>query len=107
MAGGIALGALASRFLKASSSRRYREMESSTNLPARRTDVDRAALSSGVGTGVGAGTGATAPATPTTPATPPAPGVTSPVPGAPERELSLTGGVMPERPGTPRPGTSG
>ena len=96
MAGGLALGALASRFLKASSSRRYREMESTGNLPARRADVNRAALSPGIGAGTGA----------TTPTTPPAPGVTSPVPGAPERELSLTGGVMPERPATPRPGTS-
>ena len=47
MAGGIALGIVASRFLKASSSRRYRELESSSNLPARRADVDRAAISPG------------------------------------------------------------
>ena len=73
MAGGVVLGIAASRFLKASSSRRYREQESSTNLPARRTDVDRDVLP-----------------TPT-----PAPAATTPVPGAPERELSLTGGVMP------------
>src|SRR3954447_8378178 len=99
MAGGLALGIAASRFLKASSSRRYREMESSSNLPARRTDVDRGALTTGAGT-YGAGTYGSAPAT--TPATTPGtPGVTSPVPGAPERELSLTGGVMPERPATP------
>ena len=73
MAGGVVLGIAASRFLKASSSRRYREQESSTNLPARRTDVDRDVL----------------------PAPTPAPAATTPVPGAPERELSLTGGVMP------------
>jgi hypothetical protein len=36
IAGGLALGFAASRFLKASSSRRY---ESSTRLPARRPDV--------------------------------------------------------------------
>jgi hypothetical protein len=111
MAGGLALGVLASRFLKASSSRRYHELESSPNLPARRADVDRGALSPapGVGGTVG-GVGATtpaapgAPATPAAPAAPAAPGVTSPVPGAPERELSLSGGVMPERPATPGPG---
>jgi ribosomal protein S15P/S13E len=77
MAGGIALGVVASRFLKASSSRRYRELESSSNLPARTADVDRAALS---------------------PATSPTPDVTRPVPGAPERELSMSGGVVPPRP---------
>ena len=60
MAGGIALGIVASRFLKASSSRRYHELESSSNLPARRADVDRAAIS---------GTG-TAPATPGPPPRP-------------------------------------
>jgi hypothetical protein len=40
IAGGLALGLAASRFLKASSSRRYEERwETSRNLPARRTDV--------------------------------------------------------------------
>jgi hypothetical protein len=40
IAGGIALGFAASRFLKASSSRRYESRyETSRNLPARRTDV--------------------------------------------------------------------
>ena len=78
MAGGIVLGIAASRFLKASSSRRYREMETSSNLPARRADVSPGAIS------------------------PPAPGVTAPVPGAPERELSLTGGVVPGPAGTGR-----
>ena len=77
MAGGIALGVVASRFLNASSSRRYRELESSSNLPARTTDVDRAAI---------------APATSSTP------DLTRPVPGAPERELSMSGGVVPPRP---------
>jgi ribosomal protein S15P/S13E len=77
MAGGIALGIVASRFLKASSSRRYRELESSSNLPARRADVDRAAIS---------------------PTPSPAADATRPVPGAPERELSLSGGVVPQRP---------
>jgi hypothetical protein len=79
MAGGLALGLVASRFLKASSSRRYRELESSANLPARRVDVDRAAISPAVGTS-------------------PAPDVTRSVPGAPERELSMSGGVVPPRP---------
>jgi hypothetical protein len=44
MAGGVVLGIAASRFLKASSSRRYREQESSANLPARRADVNRDVL---------------------------------------------------------------
>jgi hypothetical protein len=40
IAGGLALGLAASRFLKASSSRRYEERwDSSNNLPARRTSV--------------------------------------------------------------------
>ena len=75
MAGGVMLGIAASRFLKASSSRRYHEQESSLNLPARTTDVDRDVLE--------------APA--------PVPAATTPVPGAPERELSLTGGVLPQQ----------
>jgi hypothetical protein len=79
MAGGLALGLVASRFLQASSSRRYRELESSANLPARRVDVDRAAISPAAGA-------------------PPAPDATRSVPGAPERELSMSGGVVPPRP---------
>jgi hypothetical protein len=75
MAGGVVLGIAASRFLKASSSRRYHEHENSANLPARRADVDRDAL----------------------PAPTPAPAATTPVPGAPERDLSLTGGVLPQQ----------
>jgi ribosomal protein S15P/S13E len=90
MAGGIALGIVASRFLKASSSRRYHELESSSNLPARRADVDRAAISPATGPATGA--------TSETPGTAPTPDATRPVPGAPERELSLTGGVLPPRP---------
>lgn len=77
MAGGLVLGVAASRFLKASSSRRYEQShESSANLPARRADVDRDVLPA-----------------------PPAHGATTPTPGAPERELSLTGGVMPPQTG--------
>ena len=88
MAGGLVLGIAASRFLKASSSRRYQDMESSANLPARRADVDRAAL---------------APA-----ATQPAAGdATTRVPGAPERELSLTGGVLPREQNGPGAGERG
>jgi hypothetical protein len=74
MAGGVVLGIAASRFLKASSSRRYHEQESAPNLPARTSDVDRDVLAA--------------------PTPPPA---TTPVPGAPERELSLTGGVLPQQ----------
>jgi hypothetical protein len=75
MAGGVVLGIAASRFLKASGSRRYHEQESSANLPTRSADVDRDVL----------------------PAATPAPDSTTPVPGAPERELSLTGGVPPQQ----------
>src|SRR3954453_11791177 len=62
VAGGVALGIAASRFLKASSSRRYQEYESSRNLPARTVDVDRDVI-----------------------ARPPRHDTTTPVPGAPER----------------------
>jgi hypothetical protein len=75
MAGGVVLGIAASRFLKASSSRRYHEQESAAYLPARTADVDRDVL----------------------PARTPAPAATTPVPGAPERELSLSGGVLPQQ----------
>jgi hypothetical protein len=77
MAGGAVLGIAASRFLKASSSRRYHEQESSANLPARTADVDRDVLSAW------------------TPTPTPTPAATTPVPDAPQRELTLTGGVMP------------
>ncbi len=80
MAGGVVLGIAASRFLKASSSRRYHEQESSAQLPARRVDVDRDVIP---------------PAAAATPE--PVSPATTPVPGAPERELSLTGGVLPEQ----------
>jgi hypothetical protein len=65
MAGGLMLGFAASRFLKASSSRRYREIESAGNRSARTT---------------------------------PTPAVAEPIPAAPDRELSLSGGVLPDRP---------
>jgi hypothetical protein len=77
MAGGLVLGIAASRFLKASSSRRYQQQQSSPNLPARQADVDRDVI-------------------PPAPAPAPGAAATTPVPGAPERELSLTGGVMPQ-----------
>jgi hypothetical protein len=86
MAGGLALGIVASRFLKASSSRRYREFESSSNLPARRSDVDRAAISPGAGV------------TSPTPGTTQTRDTTRPIPGSTERELSMSGGVVPPRP---------
>ena len=87
MAGGLVLGIAASRFLKASSSRRYEQMGSSANLPARRADVDRAALSPASEAPVG--------------------DVTTRVPGAPERELSLTGGVLPPEQNGPGAGSRG
>ena len=108
MAGGIALGIAASRFLKASSSRRYQEMESSPQLPARRADVDRAAISPPAGRP----TGATAPATPSpanpTPATQaPVGDATTRPPSAPEGELSLTAGVRPPQQHGPGAGSRG
>ena len=103
MAGGIALGIAASRFLKASSSRRYQKMQSSPQLPARRADVDRAAISPPAGSPAGA----TAPATPT-PATPaPVGDAATVVPSAPERDLSLTGGVLPPQHNGPGAGSRG
>lgn len=72
MAGGLAAGFLASRFLKASSTRRYSQYESSDRLPARRDDV---APGGGLGT----------------PAVPPAGAGATPPPG----EVSISGGVMP------------
>jgi hypothetical protein len=89
MAGGLVLGIAASRFLKASSSRRYQDMGGSANLPARRADVDRAAIA------------------PTPAAQPPAGDATTRVPGAPERELSLTGGVLPPEQNAPGAGARG
>ena len=77
MAGGVVLGIAASRFLKASSSRRYHEQESSASLPARRADVDRDVL-------------------------PPVPATTATPTTTPERELSLTGGVPPQQQTGPR-----
>jgi hypothetical protein len=88
MAGGVVLGIAASRFLKASSSRRYHEQGSSANLPAPRADVDRDVL----------------PPVPASTPTP-APAATTPVPGAPERELSLAGGVLPQQPTGPGAGS--
>jgi hypothetical protein len=79
MAGGLVLGAAASRFLKASSSRRYEQTyESSGNLPAHLADVDRDVIP-----------------TPTPTPPPRADDATASTPGGPERELSLTGGVTP------------
>jgi predicted glycosyl hydrolase (DUF1957 family) len=72
IAGGLAAGFLASRFLKASSSRRYSQYESSDRLPARRSDV-------------------TPPPGIATPAAPPVgTGATTP-----PRDVSISGGVMP------------
>jgi hypothetical protein len=74
MAGGLVLGITASRFLKASSSRRYQEFESSRNLPARRQDVGPDVIPAAAN-----------------------PAASTPTPGAPERELTLAGGVMPSQ----------
>jgi hypothetical protein len=90
MAGGLVLGVAASRFLKASSSRRYREMESVGNLPGRPADVAR-------GTPPSAPT-APPPSTATGAAPAALPSATMPVPGAPERDLSPSGSALPNRP---------
>ena len=75
--GGLAVGLVASRFLKASSSRRYEQRwESSNRLPARSSDVSPA--TSGIHTGGGVSTGGTVapPADVTVPAG--TPGATTP-----------------------------
>jgi hypothetical protein len=97
MAGGLAAGFLASRFLKASSSRRA---EAGYRAPARPTG----------------GNGTTPPA-PSAPLTVPVPPATATSPGAPvtreprppagrpAENVSLTGGVLPpQTPGATRPG---
>ena len=83
IAGGLVLGVAASRFLKASSSRRYEQtFGGSGNLPAHRADVDRDVIPTPI------------------PARPPrAHDATRSTPGAPERELSLTGGTPSPRTG--------
>jgi hypothetical protein len=67
IAGGVALGLVASRFLKASSTRRYEERwESRRQLPARTYDLSPEA------SGIDASPVTSGPATPTVPTTPPA-----------------------------------
>jgi hypothetical protein len=102
MAGGLAAGFLASRFLKASSSRRYEQRYATGGAP--RTPATGA-------------TGAAHPraASPAPPVAAPAPTAPArPIPpeptagdgtdGAPARNVSLSGGVLPEdSPGTARP----
>ena len=90
MVGGLAAGFLASRFLKASSSRRA---ESGSMPPAPRTYTNGATPPVG-----------SAPVTvPVPPATPPTAAPT--MPGRPAENVSLTGGVLPpQTPGADRPG---
>jgi gas vesicle protein len=85
IAGGLTLGLVASRFLKASSSRRYEQRyDSSTRLPARQYDVSPS--SSGIhAQPVRSG--------PTVPVTPPA-------------DTTLTGGMPAGSPGATAPGQS-
>jgi ElaB/YqjD/DUF883 family membrane-anchored ribosome-binding protein len=86
IAGGVALGLVASRFLKASSTRRYEQ--SRPQLPAQTYDLSPEA--SGIHTApVTAG-----PATPTVPTTPPA-------------DVTVTGDIPAGTPGATAPGRSG
>jgi ElaB/YqjD/DUF883 family membrane-anchored ribosome-binding protein len=89
IAGGVALGLLASRFLKASSSRRYEERwERRPQLPARTHDLSPE--TSGIHT-----TPVTSgPGTPTVPVTPPA-------------DVTVTGDIPAGTPGATAPGRSG
>jgi hypothetical protein len=89
IAGGVGLGLVASRFLKASSSRRYEQNRPSrAQLPARTYDLSPE--SSGIHTApVTAG-----PATPTVPTTPPA-------------DVTVTGDIPAGTPGATGPGRSG
>ena len=95
MAGGLAAGFLASRFLKASSTRRA---QAGYEPPARPQGANGATTPRA----------ATPPVStpPTPPATPRAPEPTQPGPPRPAENVSLTGGVMPtsapERPGPGR-----
>jgi hypothetical protein len=95
MFGGLAAGFLASRFLKASSSRRYESAYQRTGRP--------------YGDGGYAGRGVMPPATSVPPAVPTTgapltrePGLGEPTPGRPAEDVSLSGGVMPGRPGATR-----
>ena len=86
IAGGVALGLVASRFLKASSTRRYEQGRA--QLPARTYDTSPET------SGIHTGPTTTGPATPTIPATPPA-------------DVTLTGDVPAGTPGATAPGRSG
>jgi hypothetical protein len=118
---GLALGFAASRFLKASSSRRYEERyrsryESSGRLPVRTTDVSPGPGYVGPGvagshvgtTRVGTGDlGATSVGTSDldAPAVRREPGLNDPAPGRAAEDVSLSGGVMPSgTPGATAPG---
>ena len=132
MAGGVAIGLIASRFLKASSSRRYESRyESSGRLPASTYDVyprtgvgagdvgtTRTGTVSDVGTGAGVagsdigttrvGTGDAASGVGTSRTSPPPvtrePGIDEPAPGRAAEDVSLSGGVLPsETPGSTAP----
>jgi hypothetical protein len=99
MAGGLAAGFLASRFLKASSSRRYEQRYTTSSAPRTPATgaVDPRAASPVPPAG---GPAPTAPARPI----PPEPTAGDATTGAPARNVSLSGGVLPEdAPGTGRP----
>jgi hypothetical protein len=121
MAGGIAIGLIASRFLKASSSSRYEQRyqsryESSGRLPARTGDVSPGPGYVGPGvagsdlgtTRVGTsdvGTGRVGTSGLDTPAVRREPGLDDPAPGRAAEDVSLSGGVMPSgTPGATAPG---
>jgi hypothetical protein len=88
VAGGLALGLVASRFLKASSTRRYEERRGSrAQLPARTYDLSPEA------SGIRTAPVTTGPATPTVPATPPA-------------DVTVTGDIPAGTPGATAPGRS-
>jgi ElaB/YqjD/DUF883 family membrane-anchored ribosome-binding protein len=89
IAGGVALGLVASRFLKASSTRRYEERwERRPQLPARTYDLSPEA------SGIHTAPVTSGPATPTVPPTPPA-------------DVTATGGIPAGTPGATAPGRSG
>jgi hypothetical protein len=89
IAGGVALGLVASRFLKASSTRRYEERsERRPQLPARTYDLSPET------SGIHTAPVTSGPATPTVPPTPPA-------------DVTATGGIPAGTPGATAPGRSG
>jgi gas vesicle protein len=99
MFGGLAVGFLASRFLKASSSRRYESSRRPAGLPAAANGGSERRGVIPPATSVPPVRTAGAPVTRD-------PAIGEPTPGRAAGDVSLSGGVMPPEPPSPRPGSS-